>query len=288
METFEIMDITTNVQFAIERSMAYRGSLPIYHYTTMEALLNITKTKQLWLTDSRYLNDKAEVVNARGIIIDTINAEANNLSKVMRECIKRLQSRSWRSRKPIRTYVTSFSRKHDILSQWKGYAHSRSGVCIGFDRSSIFQSTHEGWNKPYLFKVIYSEKAKIDLIKKFLYQLDDALRENRINSKYAEIVEFTFDGFMEICSVCFKDPSWAEEAEVRLVILPNEVKLLDHREKSGFIIPFAKCKLNPAEAITSITLIDGSPLRKKSVQEYLASIDCGSVIKQSEIDMQFF
>ena len=51
---------------------------PLYHYTTLDAFLNIMNKRELWVSNIRYMNDSKEFENGREICKLLINERIQN------------------------------------------------------------------------------------------------------------------------------------------------------------------------------------------------------------------
>ena len=87
-----------------------------YHYTDLNALINILRKNEIVLraTNCLYLNDSNEILEG--------------IESIKRITQKQLQQGAFRS-----YYITSFSHSKDELSMWGMYASNGSGCAIGFD-----------------------------------------------------------------------------------------------------------------------------------------------------------
>ena len=114
----------------------------VYHYTSIEAFLNIIKTKSFRLTDIEKSNDSMEkklVVNTLlNLMRDTFNriGTASLLKPAIKEAIEIIENG-----KDFYSFACCFSGEKDSLSQWRGYADEAKGVAIGIDKSKINFST---------------------------------------------------------------------------------------------------------------------------------------------------
>jgi hypothetical protein len=107
----------------------------LYHYTSQAGLLGILKSRGVWATDTRFLNDATEIVHtlsvARGMankmfMDDEYRAAFGSL---LGKALYEIENRA--------VFVTSLSEKPDLLSQWRGYCPGGAGVCVGFDKDGI-------------------------------------------------------------------------------------------------------------------------------------------------------
>lgn len=126
-----------------KKSVAGGGVPPglIYHYCDANALLNIFRTKSMWATGARYLNDSSELVVALRNLPKTTakhrktktGALLAELTEVMRTAGVNLLSHAI----GMESYVACFSEDPDILSQWRAYADDGMGFAIGFNAHSL-------------------------------------------------------------------------------------------------------------------------------------------------------
>lgn len=107
----------------------------LYHYTSHAGLLGVIKSRGVWATDSRFLNDSTEIVHtlssakemAGHIYMD--DDYFAPLAYALRHALETMENQA--------VFVTSFSEKPDLLSQWRGYCPGGAGVCIGFDKQEL-------------------------------------------------------------------------------------------------------------------------------------------------------
>jgi hypothetical protein len=111
----------------------------VFHYTSQAGLEGILRTKSIWATNIRYLNDAAEFKHAIGLFKAHISSRPNldSHSKLLLEVLHRdAFGQWWHENSPLPIYVASFSSEADQLSQWRAYASS-NGYCIGFPPSML-------------------------------------------------------------------------------------------------------------------------------------------------------
>ncbi len=120
---------------------------PLHHYTSLPVLLSIIKSKRLWATNIRYLNDSSESelgltrtrqiaeeaqTTAKGIDLEVLNYVIDWLDK------PRSETQS--------VYLVSFSEAQNQLSQWRGYTTYGQGVCISIDSGVLVNRMQaQGW-----------------------------------------------------------------------------------------------------------------------------------------------
>ncbi len=118
------------------------GIIPIFSYTDAQGLLGIVKSRTLWATDYRYLNDSSEFLYARSLIEDVV-AEANkeappgSVKAVLRDTVlSGLDKNSIGDQTNVQ-FLVCFSESRDQLSQWRGYCKVGDGYSLGFDGKTL-------------------------------------------------------------------------------------------------------------------------------------------------------
>ena len=99
----------------------------LYHYTSIHSFNEITKSKSLWMSDCRFLNDKKELL----IAIDKFLSYFNNEDK------ERLFNIIWNSNYTKYFCIFSMSKSPEVLSQGRGYGDDGKGICIGFRKEFL-------------------------------------------------------------------------------------------------------------------------------------------------------
>ncbi len=111
--------------------LALQGLQMLYHYTSLDGLIGIINGNSLWASHCKYLNDSTEYIHALNAPISLSNEiymDDDYLSPFgfsMRKALDKMKHND--------VYVSSFSEKPDLLSQWRGYCPPGRGVCIGFN-----------------------------------------------------------------------------------------------------------------------------------------------------------
>lgn len=223
----------------------------VFHYTTVEGLIGIVESDDLWLTDYGFLNDATEVRYGLNLLSSVLQdaAVANEDPRTI-ELIT-AWSKKVESPPPHRVCLACFSCDGDSLSQWRGYGSGASAVAIGFDlKGGPFNSLRE----THLGRVIYSlELQRLQLATAVHVHLQlarwDEGKPNK-NPEYDIFAEGAFDRFFRDL-VFFKHPSFAEEKEIRLVYSEPSASFDEHgiqrakerfRAKNGRIIPYTTAR----------------------------------------------
>lgn len=138
---------------------------------------------------------------------------------------------------PEGIYVTSFSRNGDLLSQWRGYG-TAAGYALGVSRSELAASLGVG-----------------DHLVDVQYGAPDGDFLNNLRPQSLQIGErLTFDA-NPVAVATLKDPSFAEEQEVRIIGAAGGREVHFRGSPYG-LIPFLKIDL-PLTCLKSVRLGPG-------------------------------
>ncbi len=197
-----------------------------YYYCSLSTFLNIIKNQQIYLSDPLKMNDKLEIK----WYLDRLKNEELNSNKFEPSILDRLRNRSQLnftfeqlveildSRGQHSTYISCFSKKPDILSQWRAYADDGKGVSIGFNLKKL-----AGADNLLVNEVIYTNKFNDDVNESDIECVADTIqtviRENKIVEE-SEIIEvFLHELIPELLK--YKNPAFKEEKEIRLIYLSD-------------------------------------------------------------------
>lgn len=138
----------------------------LYHYTSLDGLIGIINGNSVWASHCKYLNDSTEYIhalNAPIAISNNIYIDDDYLSPFgfsMRKALDEMIHNN--------VYVSSFSEKPDLLSQWRGYCPPGKGVCIGFKHEVLEAFCKE--NGLDLNKCIYNENEQFQNMNALIQQ----------------------------------------------------------------------------------------------------------------------
>jgi hypothetical protein len=252
----------------------------IYHYTKCDALKSIIETKRLWATNIYFLNDKQEFRYTLDLFKELINENKHKPfienflnSDIYHQFIENKFNFT-------EVYVTCFTQSDsEKLSLWRGYAPS-GGYAIGFN-SHVFKDEFKRFNtqSPYYFgKCIYVKQIQ----RKHIQSIIDLKALENNEKSYQAFLRSIF-----YLAPLFKDPSFSEEEEVRLVYFPDleeyctERKIshnfkfdIDFWNKKNFFIPIQKYKLKDEPLpVSSIQVgpMEHQELAEKSLKMFLKS-----------------
>jgi len=213
----------------------------LYHYTGQVSLLSIIKTSELWATKVQYMNDATEfnlaLSMARQILDDMIGATLiqNPVTAYaqLRDSLTGLED--------INIFAVCFCENGDLLSQWRGYAEAAGSSSIGFDSHVLTElASRDGFT---LGKCIYdtsTQRAIVTQAIEHCLQDGQAVRPQTQWGFHGPLADILF----RYCAF-FKDPSFAEEKEWRLVspTIPFRDERICFRAGRSTITPYYKLSI---------------------------------------------
>lgn len=223
------------------------------HYTNLDGLLGIISSKELWASSILFLNDRNEYIDTLkhlSGLIPKANIKKGNRDWVFYEDFEKALIELLDSLKGVwrkRNYSLSFSKEHDLLSQWRGYCPENNGYGIVFDAELIEEEVRKTHSFVYVGDCVYEDKEKIMMLRAKLnegyFSYRDSIFENTKTDFEIEVLGQELD---ELACI-FKDPSFMEEKERRIVIsLDESEKIVTTRFKpgNGYLIPYVPVKFS--------------------------------------------
>lgn len=183
----------------------------LYHYCSPETFLAICTNKSIRFSDIFSMNDFMEMHWGYHRWERAAGAALDRLGKEFLDSIDEVISSSSLGVLPL---AACFSLNGDTLSQWRAYAENGAGFCIGFRADALCNLAA----RP--LRVLYDTEQQEREIAQFLLALNEVHKEEP---------ESTED-FFRVCATfscdlaALKNPSFAEEQEIRLIHVVNLVE----------------------------------------------------------------
>lgn len=220
----------------------------LFHYTSPDALIGIVSNKEIWATNTMFLNDANEIKQAADQaesviehIKDHEQLEDDELG-LLNEFKRHLNSAG------KRFYVASFTEHNDSLSQWRAYCPSSGGYNIGFPSLQIANMAQT--QNFRLVKCIYDISIQWNILYQIIKYFVGMF--SRLKNTEADLEEFvkdiTWRFFQHIAKigVIMKHPAFEEEAEWRVISSAiNEINNpnIAFRGSHRGLIPYFKFRL---------------------------------------------
>ncbi|MDH3997541.1 MAG: DUF2971 domain-containing protein [Desulfuromonadales bacterium] len=202
-----------------------------YHYTTLEGLKGIIQDRIFFATQAPFLNDESEVRHTFDLLRDILN------KKMIIQEMSSKRSGSYEPFRgqvltslvnvfsnphalinPVKSYICSFTRNGNLLSQWRAYGGNNGSISIGFDEEQLKKFCKEQGMS--IFECVYEhEKKRVSINEQVEKFLQESYLKNG-GSFDQELLEQKFEQLtMEIFhkSLFFKHHSFHEEKEHRIV-----------------------------------------------------------------------
>ena len=234
----------------------------VYHYCSVDAFLNIIQKSELWISDVRKSNDAKEF----SWISDKIN------SKIENKLVEEAQSlNAWKAGFKWNVdndcymdqiYTVCFSESSDSLSQWRAYSQDGHGLAIGFSKELL--TTLNSFD-PYCLKfgkIIYSE----DKQEKFVNSVVDEIQKNTKTESAAYMIGAGMSIHNKMRFMFYKNPSFNEEKEWRIVFLtkPGINKICNKIDGFQFLTP--KFRASDSKIISYLEM-DFSKIKRDIIKE---------------------
>lgn len=203
-----------------------------YHYTSVETLYNIVKTRTFWLVNSKSSNDTTEGVLKKeelNRIIDLARKDiSDNEKEYFDEIFKDIKDYNLKNE-----YIFCLSKLENSLAHWDRYASFRKGVCIHIDIKKL-NKYFDLLNSPFgqyfnIYELGYlDDELKKEVIRGFNAFQEMRKIDNRIETNKNIKTFFIKMARNLICSsLCSKkkNPYFKDEKEMRIRVsslkLPN-------------------------------------------------------------------
>lgn len=220
----------------------------LYHYTSRKGFLGIIKTKQIWASHIRFMNDLKEQILALEILERNLAKQLKNLNQNI-DC-KSLMDEVTKKIKAIcaekNVFVFSFTEVSDDLNQWRGYANDTPGIQLKFNIAELqktfdfetdietikekamnFGDLSERKRVLFLHPCIYDETAQDNCIIKIIKDSIRGVPSCNV-AKLAEVIAKN----IFIAALFIKHNMFKSEKEWRLIIIhENSYKPLFSREE---------------------------------------------------------
>lgn len=230
-----------------------------YQYTDINAVKSIIENNAIRLTNIRFLNDKAEFfIGIKYLQQGFMHYNFyHNVSESCRQALQHhvndfLYSQSNKIFEKIdNLYVASFSKRNDVLSQWRGYGM----YSVEIDLKTLHESN--AGQPLYLMDCIYYDDNGNDtthytnnVINSIVNSITLHWQENGDNS---HLIQHLID-LLSVYALTYKHHSFTEEAETRLIYMNDRnTRFVEFRSSNDMLVPYITLQF-PPQAITKVTL----------------------------------
>lgn len=234
---------------------SYSDEKIFYHYTNLEGLTGIIKTRSFWFSHNCALNDPKENEYSQKIINSILENTLNKLSddedkssffKYIKDNLSFFRSQFYD------TYLSCFCEKENLLSQWRGYSNYGMGLNIGIlinNSTKYIHSLNDIKDETYIVlrRVIYREDEQQSLITEYFDELINALNYAKNNNPDYNEKSWIAQAALQAANILFdvvntfKNPAFEEENEWRLIKVKStntKPELVNYRSTESSIVPY--------------------------------------------------
>lgn len=216
------------------------GARPLHHYTTLDGLGGIVRSRDLWLTNALYSNDEKEITLGRELVSEELRAQQRRrgVAKRYREYVKALEQ-LLPSASTSGVYICCFCQDGDRLGQWRAYGGNGNGVSLQFRAEDFASFTGpSAFGHLSLWKVSYDQAWQRTLLRDAVLNTYDRHRTLPVE-KIARAAKTVIDFFVPT----FKGNGFQEEEEWRMVFAPAaesgpQAVPLDYRVSGNMLVPY--------------------------------------------------
>ncbi len=218
----------------------------IYHYTSADTACKILSSRVLWASDVLSMNDSTEFRHAFALVDEVLMSRWNVLQPAFAEYFRPkklvLLGQTWNA------FAACFSSDGDLLGQWRAYPPNSNGegVSLGFRISELSNS----------FAVVKIDYSSEDL-RNAVHRICDAALNLTASRclKNKETEGFWREVILLLLNFCvrFKNPSYADEREWRILKLQPDKAQVMRRGREGAEVKFIHLGFS-SEAITRINV----------------------------------
>lgn len=258
----------------------------IYHYCSMNSFFKIIESKKLWLSDSKFMNDKYETIWVHTLVEQTLEKLRADFSEEQIEAFRK----KYRQIDSDQRFVCCFSYSGDRLSQWRAYSDDAKGVAIGFSLDKLGLK-----NKSYGAKFDIYEGGSVDTeslaYENVVYDNENQLKIVKNIVLYALKSPETIHHMLTLhtTSTLYKHTSFSEENEIRMTYSPqlddnNILGKKQFRESNGRIIPYYEFDFrDKMQMLTEIIIGPKSEMTESELKSFLSAYGFSHVrVRKSE------
>jgi hypothetical protein len=196
----------------------------LHHYTDLEGLQGILKTRSLRFGHINTLNDPQEIKHGQQVVFDQLNhAIDQEDDQWIRHFLSQVRAMVTGSTRDLHHgFVACFCEDGGLLSQWRGYADRGGGYSLGFEISENTSLAPCGINerKPlFLRKVIYSPITQNMVVGDYLNAIRQAAESVQPRGDLGDASIMAIQAANPLIDMvyCFKNPAFSEEKEWRMI-----------------------------------------------------------------------
>ena len=244
----------------------------VYHYTNLNAFMEIMRSKRLWASRSEFLNDMMELRYGQTLVNEQIKKLEKSGTKYLPFAVRLREALEVESSAP---FIVCFCQDGDLLSQWRGYSSHGQGISVGFHANKIVPGNGS------LHSVVYQEQAQAEFIFTELKLLADCYIATGFDLDDPEVLYdlMGHSGTIEKYCSLVKDPAFREENESRLIIPDyhsDNYEIKFRARNNNLIVPYVEIDVsqNWETAVAEVIIGPGPDrdIRERNIEHFLKLI----------------
>jgi hypothetical protein len=243
----------------------------VFHFTTLDAFINIIKTQTLWVTNSEYMNDLFELNTLENDYEELFKGKNKNIIKIIKKHMNIFDNNIKSNKK--KTYIFSLCKENDSIAMWKTYG--KDGIALELDMSELLRilnkeniniidkndRDYDAIMYPRFGYAVY-DIAPLSKLFDHIQQLSTEMKKYEKIEGKDEILKLIIDQITDIFYFFYyfkKDSNFKYENEFRSVFIldDKEIGKVEHfRNKNNLLIPYLilNFKNNNGVPLKSITI----------------------------------
>lgn len=179
----------------------------LYHYTSLNTLLCMVRTREIWMSSTGSMNDRKET---------TYFIEL--LEKELEACCRQDFFEKVYAQIPLNyKYAFCLSTEKDDAAQWERYGDSAMGVCLAFNVGELYKCLY-GYDNIMFNEVFYNESIINDDYLKIVKKYFEKGNLDIYSSEEELIRQLIYAGNLH------KHKSFKNEHEIRITTLDNKAQ----------------------------------------------------------------
>ena len=218
----------------VEKANPFGNGWPrlVYHYRSLDTMMKIIDTGQIWATNTNYLNDTQE----RKEFLYGVTKRLSIFAESNTDYDKQFSS-VFEHDRPLNylPFAACFSRESDSLYQWRAYCPSGLGVSIGFRTVALRhakldttcqaptrQETPNAVADVHFSHVHYLPNNNADHIdaalRRYWIEASMSVREGVTAHEHSQLASANFVDALERTAALYKNAAFELEREFRLLV----------------------------------------------------------------------
>ena len=230
-----------------------KRSNSVFHYCSIDTFIEIIKNRTLRLSDLNKTNDymekkwTAELLKkkeSQDLLQEELKKFNINMNLTENSYYNEVEKILY-SNRPV--LISCFSKKKDLLSQWRAYGKDGEGISIGFNYKELKKLNEDKERKIsiQIRDVVYKESKQKEILARLMdecilymknmFKKDVSQSEEYFSRYFISNVSVFYDLFINYLgevSCMLKNPSFSEEKEIRLIYDPKLPRKSEERDFS--------------------------------------------------------